>query len=145
MARALALARRHQRLRRGARAGRGLRPDGLPPRVAVRRGQHARGRTRRLAGLVRDHARRALHRDLLNQPGRRHLQGLRAQLRRGAALARLHTGREARRLAPHQPGGHGLALQPLCRACAPRQRCRPPAAGGLCRPARGPRLNRAAA
>ena len=46
------------------------------------------GRARRLARLVRDHARRALHRDLLDQPGRRRLQGLRPHLRRGAALDR---------------------------------------------------------
>ena len=47
------------------------------------------------------HARRALHRDLLDQPGRRRLQGLRPHLPRGAALARDDAGREARDLAPH--------------------------------------------
>jgi Protein of unknown function (DUF3717) len=38
------------------------------------------------------HPRRALHRHLQHQPGRRQLQGLRPQLRRGAALAGLHAG-----------------------------------------------------
>ena len=41
VARALALARRHHRLRRGARAGRGVCADGVLPRVAVRRGDDA--------------------------------------------------------------------------------------------------------
>lgn len=41
----------------------------------------------RLAGLVRDDPRYTVYRDLLDQPGRRCVQGLRAQLRGGAALA----------------------------------------------------------
>src|SRR5450755_3750707 len=94
----------------------------------MRRGVDARGRARGLARLVRLNAGRALHRHLLDQPGRRGLQGLRPHLRRGAALDRHDAGREARDLAPHHAGRHGLALQPLCRArprrsCARRRRC----------------------
>ncbi len=85
-----------------------------------RRGRRTRlsrpRRCSRLARLVRDHARHALHRDLFDQPGRRLVQGLRAQLRRGAALARHAPGRKARHLAPHHAAGHGLALHALCRA-----------------------------
>ena len=79
----------------------------------------------RLARLVRDHARRALHRHLLHQPGRRDLQGLRPQLRGGAALDLDVAGREARHLAPHHPGRHGLALQSLRRAWPVRARLKP--------------------
>ena len=89
---------------------------------------------RRLARLVRVDARRALHRDLLDQPGRRGLQGLRPDLPRGAALDRDVAVREARDLAPHHAGRHRLALQPLRRA-RPRRRAaasrpRPPRRSG---------------
>jgi hypothetical protein len=72
-------------------------------------------------GVVREHARHAVHRDLLDQPGRRGMQGLRAQLRGGAALACDDAGREAPDLAPHHDGRHGLAFQHLCRTGARRR------------------------
>ena len=84
----------------------------------LRRGLDAAGGARGVARLVRNDAGRAVHRDLLDQPGRRHLQGLRPDLRRGPALAGDDAGREAPNLAPHHDGRHGLALQPLRRALA---------------------------
>ena len=59
------------------------------------------------------------------------VQGLRPQLRGGAALAGLQPGAKARGVAAHHARGHGLALQPLCRARAAGQRRRPPAARKL--------------
>ena len=103
----------------------------------MRRGVDARRRARRLARLVRDHARRALHRDLLDQPGRRRLQGLRPHLPRGAALDRDDAVREARDLAPHHAGRHGLALQPLRRA-RPRGRSARPGNRSTARPPSAP-------
>ena len=79
---------------------------------------------RRLAGLVRHHARHALHRHLLHQPGRRRVQGLRPHRCGGAALAVDGPGGQARRVAPHHAAGSGLALQPLRRAGWRRGRLR---------------------
>ena len=149
VARALALARRHHRLRRGARAGRGLRADGVLPRdtSATRTSMPPKARDAWLR-LVRAHARRAVHRDLLHRAGRRGLQGLRPQLRRGAALAGDDAGREARRVAAHHdarpPPGASTAM-PSARARAPASTIRRPHRASPARPAattaagRGPR------
>jgi hypothetical protein len=66
--------------------------------------------------------RAAVHRDLLDQPRRRRVQGLRPHLRRGAGLDGLHPGAEAGRVAAHHPGGTGLALQSVRRARRPGRR-----------------------
>jgi hypothetical protein len=72
--------------------------------------------------LVRVHARRAVHRDLLDLAGRRPVQGLRPHVRGGAALDGDDAGPEARGLAPHHAGRQGLALQQVRRARRPRHR-----------------------
>src|SRR3982751_4191819 len=75
-----------------------------------------------MARVVRVDARRALHRDLLDQSGRRRLQGLRPHLPGSAALDRDDARREARDVATHHPRRNGLALQPLRGACRRRRR-----------------------
>ena len=66
-----------------------------------------------MAGLVRHHRRHALHCDLLDQPGRCRVQGLRAPVRGSAALARNVARRQTCHLAPHHAGRHVLAVWAL--------------------------------
>ena len=74
------------------------------------------GRLCRLEGLVRNDAGHALHRHLFYQPGRRAVQGVRAQLRGSAALDRDVARGKARHLAPHHLAGRCLAFQQVRRA-----------------------------
>jgi multidrug resistance protein, MATE family len=117
VARAFALARRHHGLRRGARAGRGLRADGLLPRELC--DEATMPRAPREAWLAWYAARPTRPASRSAPPARAtRVQGLRPQLRRGAALARPTARPRSAGLAPHHAGRHGLALQPLCRAGA---------------------------
>ena len=127
VARALAVARRHHRLRRGARAGRGVRADGVLPRGRVRRGHRCRRRRATPGSAWYAHTPDAPCIAICStSQGDAVCKGCGRTVRRGAALAGDDAGREARRLAPHHAGRHGLALQPLRRARARSHRRRPP-------------------
>ena len=102
----------------GARSscfGRGVCADGVMPRVAGRRVLVPARRLRSLARLVPDHPRHAVYCYLFHQPGRRSVQGLRAQLCRGTALDAIASGGKTRDLATHHRSGRCLALQQIRR------------------------------